>query len=140
MKRFVTILLLVAVLMNAFVLCASAEASAGARNSNYFSSYGVHLTDMGSGKIKIAFSATGTGLCDELGVATYYVVRKDSSGNWEEVSDLLSGKTASNVTSYTFSKYFYGIEGESYRVKATFISTINGSSEFKTITSGTITV
>ncbi|MBQ8554815.1 MAG: hypothetical protein IJ438_02970 [Clostridia bacterium] len=110
------------------------------RNSNYFSSYGASLTDEGGGTVMIMFTTTGTGLCSQLGVASYSVQRLDDDGNWEDVSGLLTGETGSNMITYSFSRYFYGVPGETYRVNVTFLSTLNGSTETKTYTSGQITV
>ncbi|MBQ8506061.1 MAG: hypothetical protein IJ466_01315 [Clostridia bacterium] len=139
MKKFITIILLAAMLLNVFVLSACAEAANGARNSNYFDYYGVNLTDQGDGRIKIVFSAGGTGVCDSIGVATYMVEKLNENGDWVDVTGLLSGKTASGVTSYSYSKYFNGVEGETYYVQATFICTIDGSTETKAYSSPSIT-
>jgi len=85
------------------------------------------------------FSCGGTGVCDSLGVATYVVEKQEDDGDWVDVTNLLSGKTTSGASSYTFSKYFNGVEGETYRVQCTFISIIGNGSETKPYTSGSIT-
>lgn len=139
MKRIISVVLIVLLLCSSIPIACFAEENNNTRASNYFSSYGVHLTRLSDGRIKIVFSATGTGgLCTQIGVATYQIMEKDSSGDWDEYSDLLSGKTGSNVASYTFSKYFTPRSGKQYRVKCTFICTKNGGSETKAYTSGTI--
>ena len=138
MKRFATIILLAAMLLNLFSFAAFAEAGNNSRASNYFDYYGINLSDKGNGRIKIVFSAGGTGICDSIGVASYMVEKLGSDGSWDDVSGLLSGKTASNTSSYTFSKYFNGVEGETYRVQATFVSTINGGTEYKNYSSSGI--
>lgn len=139
MKKFMTILLLAAMFLNLFAFAACAETENGARNSNYFSSYGVNLTDKGDGRFKIVFTASGTGICDSIGVATYEVLEKNSSGDWVAVSGLLSGRTASGVASYSFSKYFNGVAGKTYRVNVTFICVIGNGSETKAYTSPSLT-
>ena len=138
MKKLTTIILLAAMFLNLFAFAAFAETSNNARASNYFDYYGVRLSDTGNGRVKIVFSVGGTGVCNSIGVANYQVERKNNSGNWEDVTGLLSGKTSSGVSSYTFSKYFYGDEDETYRVKAVFICTIGTGSETKSYTSGSV--
>ena len=119
--------------------CLFASVLAETRASNYFSSYGTSMTAVGSGRIAITFKAVGTDICNQIGVATYQVQRRNDAGNWEDVSGLLSGQTGSNVASYTFGRYFQGVAGETYRVKVTFCCTIGTSSEYKSYTSGTVT-
>lgn len=109
------------------------------RNSAYFVSYGTTLSKEGDGKIKIIFSTHATGIATTLGVATYQVDRLNSDGEWVNCSGTLNGKTASNVGSYTFGKYFYGIAGETYRVNVTFYCAMNGGAEHKAYTSAMIT-
>ena len=138
MKRIICFVLLAFMLCSILPISAFAESNMNTRDSNYFASYGVHLTRRDDGRIKIVFSASGTGMCDQIGVATYEIMEKDDNGNWDEFSGLLSGRTASNVQSYTFSKYFTPNEGKQYRVKCTFACTIGGSTEYKAYTSGTI--
>lgn len=138
MKRTISIILIALMLCSVFPLVSFAEENLSARASDYFASYGVHLTRRDDGRIKIVFSASGTGMCDQIGVATYEIMEKDDNGNWDEFSGLLSGRTASNVQSYTFSKYFTPNEGKQYRVKCTFVCVIDGGMESKSYTSGTI--
>lgn len=134
MKRFLFVLL-VFVLVCGMVPLAQAESAIQPRDSAFFSSYGTTLSRQGGGTIKIVFGATGMGICNTLGVATYEVERLNDEGYWEDCSGLLDGQTASNVGSYTFSRYFYGIPGEVYRVKVTFYCSIDGEAEFKSYTS-----
>lgn len=138
MKRLCWILTLI-LLLGSFTMPAMAEMEITPYNSNYFGSYGTTLSRQGDGRIKIVFSADGTQICDEIGVASYLVERLDADGDWTSVSGLLNGKTAADVASYTFSKYFNGVAGETYRVQVTFMCIIDGSSETKNYTSGRIT-
>ena len=133
MKRLITLIL--AVCMLCVSLGAAACAESVTRDSKYFTSYGTTLSKAGGGTIKITFSTDATQVADTLGVVNYYVSRLNSNGNWEDCTGLLSGKTASNVGSYTFSKYFNGISGETYRVNVSFVCTIDGKSEYKNYTS-----
>ena len=135
MKNVVSILLILTLLCS----CIFSAALAETRASNYFSSYGTTMSAPGNGGIAITFRAVGTDICNQIGVATYQVQRRDDAGNWEDVSGLLSGQTGSNVASYTFGRYFQGVAGETYRVKVTFLCTINNSTETKSYTSGTVT-
>ena len=119
--------------------CIFSFALAETRASNYFTSYGTTMSAPGNGLIAITFKAVGTGLCNQIGVANYYVQRLDDNGNWYNVSSTLSGQTGTNVASYTFGRYFQGVAGETYRIQVTFCCTINNSSEYKSYTSGRIT-
>ena len=135
MKKAISFVLLLAILSS----CLFSAALAETRASNYFTSYGTTIGTPGSGRLSITFKAVGTDICNQIGVATYQVQRRDDAGNWEDVSGLLSGQTGSNVASYTFGRYFQGVAGETYRVKVTFCCTIGTSSEYKSYTSGTVT-
>ncbi len=138
MKNTLSILLILAILCSCFCSFACAE-EPETRASNYFSSYGTTIGTPGGGRLAINFKAVGTDICNQIGVATYTVQRRDDDGSWDDVSGLLSGQTGSNVASYTFGRYFQGVAGETYRVKVTFLCTINNSTETKSYTSGTVT-
>ena len=135
MKKFLSLMLVFTLMCP----CLFAYALAETRASNYFSSYGTSMSAPGGGGINITFKAVGTDICNQIGVATYTVQRREDNGNWTVVSGLLSGQTGSNVASYTFGRYFQGVAGETYRVKVTFLCTINNSTETKSYTSGTVT-
>ena len=138
MKRFVTLIMALMLFVSCVLPCAQAEDPAP-RSSNFFTSYGTTLSKVGNGRIKIVFSTTGTAVCNQLGVANYQVQRLDDDGNWEDVSGLLYGSLASGLTNYTFSRYFNGVAGETYRVKVIFLCTINNATETQAYTSGQIT-
>ena len=138
MKNVLSILLVLAILCSCLCSFACAE-EPETRASNYFSSYGTSMSAPGGGGINITFRAVGTDICNQIGVATYTVQKKNDAGNWEDVSGLLSGQTGSNVASYTFGRYFQGVAGETYRVKVTFVCVIGTGMESKSYTSGTVT-
>ena len=135
MKNVVSILLVLTILCS----CLFSSALAETRASNYFSSYGTTMSAPGNGRIGITFRAVGTGICNQIGVASYHVERLDDDGNWENVSGALSGQTGTNVASYTFGRYFQGVAGETYRIQVTFTCIIGTSGETKSYTSGRIT-
>lgn len=139
MKRIALLLLSLVLLFSFTAVSACAEEAIQPRDSAYFDSYGTTMSRQGNGTLKITFSTVGTGVCSQLGVATYSVQKQFEDGRWEDVTGLLSGQTGSGVVSYTFSRYFYGVAGETYRVQVTFISAINGGLETKSYTSGKIT-
>lgn len=136
MKRFIALLLALMLLLCSIVAFATENNEEMPRQSNYFISYGTTLSAIGGGKISVTFSCTAVGYATTLGVATYVVQRKNSSGNWEDASGLLSGKTGSNVHTYSFSKTIYGNVGTTYRVKCTFVCAKDGGVEHKSYTSG----
>ena len=138
MKKVVSIFLAALLMTSLMLVPAYAELDVGLYNSDYFSSYGTTLSNVGNCIIKIVFAADGTEICDEIGVATFEVQKYTGTG-WENVTGMVIGETGENVVSYTFSKYFQGVLGERYRVQVTFMSSIDGSTEFKTYTSGVIT-
>lgn len=135
MRKFISILLVFSIL-----LCSSAFAALPETDeiqaSNYFQSYGMVVTAMGSGKLHLTFTCTAVGIADQLGVATFMVQRRDSDGNWEDITGNVTGSTNTNVTSYSFSKIFNGVAGETYRVKCVFYCQKNGGAEHKSYTSG----
>lgn len=138
MKRFVTFIMALMLLLSCTIPFAQAE-DAMSRSSNFFCSYGTTLSKEGNGRIKIVFSTTGIGICNQLGVANYQVQRLDDDGEWVDVSGMLNGSMATGLTNYTFSRYFNGVAGDTYRVKVIFLCVINNASETQAYTSGQIT-
>lgn len=136
MKRFIVIVLALTLLLCSTVAFATADNEEPTRQSDYFASYGTSLSAIGGGKINVTFTCSAVGIADTLGVANYIVQRKDSTGHWVDVSGWLSGKTGTNVHSYTFSKTINGTAGQTYRVVCTFICSKNGGYETKSYTSG----
>lgn len=139
MKKFVSLIMAIALLCGSMLCVAQAEEGIMPYNSNYFSWYGTNLSDRGGGTIKIVFTASGMEPCTEIGVATYQVDKLNDEGQWVNVTGLRNGSTGKNVTTYTFGKYFYGVVGETYRVNVMFICSLNGGMETKSYTSGRIT-
>ena len=135
MKKFIAMILAVSMLLCSSVAFAALPETDGTQASNYFSSYGMAVTAIGSGRLQLSFTCSAVGLADQLGVANYMVQKKNSSGEWVDITGYLSGSTSTNTTSHSFSKIFYGVAGETYRVKCTFICVKGGSSETKAYTS-----
>lgn len=138
MKKVISAVLVITILSLCLFSHVVAEGVAP-RSSNYFISYGTALSHVGNGTLLITFDATALNIADQLGVATYTVERLHDDGRWEDVSGLLEGQTGSGVVSYTYSRYFYGVVGETYRVQVAFYCSMNGGSEFKSMTSGIVT-
>lgn len=137
MKKVMSISLAITILLIGVLSYVVAENMQ--RSSNYFVSYGTAVSHLGGGTLLITFDTTALNIADQLGVATYSVERLDDDGNWEDVSGPLEGQTGSDVVSYTYSRYFFGVVGETYRVQVTFYCAMNGGSEFKSVTSGIVT-
>lgn len=138
MKKTISVVLFLAIMCSCIFSYALAE-TPESRASDYFSSYGTSLSAPGGGRIAVTFRAVGTGICNQIGVASYHVERLNDAGEWVSVSGLLSGQTGSNVASYSFGRYFQGVAGETYRVVVTFVCTIGDGMEFKAYTSGRVT-
>lgn len=131
MKRKLAV---VAVLL-AFILAVSPMASAlETRASEYFSNYSSSIYAMGNGKIKIAFSVTGTGPdMDKIGVSSITIYKDDgtyvdSFGYLDEgYENLMAYDTWCMNDSTTFQgvqgvKYyafviFYVVKGDGYDVR-----------------------
>ena len=126
MKRILALILVVLSLLclSSFAL---AEENDNSRASNYFQSYGVSVTKLGSGKIGFTMSCSCAGTASQLGVSSYRVQKYTDSG-WV------------TVASFALSKTFNGIAGEKYRVKCTFLcSKSDGTVETKSSTSPSVT-
>lgn len=141
MKRRLSIILVIALLMSTF----SAPAFAALpetdepTSSNYFISYGTTTSQQGNGKLLISFTAVGMGICDVLGVASFYIQEWDEDDeHWWDVTGTLSGETGTNVGSYSFSRYFFGVPGKKYRVQVIFFCQKGTGSEHKNYTSPSI--
>lgn len=138
MKRFLSLLIAMILMCSCFAVAAHA-AEADTRASAFFTGYGTTLSKQGGGRIRITFSASGTTICNQIGVASWQVEKLNSSGEWVAAGSTQSGSMGSNRNTYTFSRYFNGVAGETYRVKVTFVCTINNATETKNYTSGRIT-
>ena len=132
MKRVFSLILTLMLLSVSMTACA-----ADTRASDYFDSYGTSLSKLGGGDIKITFSCDANGTASQLGVSSFSVYEYNGS-RWELVSGPHSGSYGYGVTSYSFSRTFYGVAGVKYRVQATFACVKNGTMETKSHTSGSI--
>lgn len=137
MKKVLSISLAITILLISVLSYVVAENMQ--RSSNYFVSYGTAVSHLGGGTLLITFDTTALNIADQLGVATYIVEKRNDDGKWEDVSGPLEGQTGSGVVSYTFSRYFFGVVGETYRVQVTFHCFMNGGVETKSVTSGIVT-
>lgn len=138
MKRFIALFAMIMLLCSYMIPVSYAE-DITPYASAFFTSYGTTLSKEGNGRIKIVFSTTGTRICNELGVANYVVEKLNDDGDWVNVSGSLNGSTGRYLTTYTFSRYFNGVAGETYRVNVTFTCVINDDLETQSYTSGAIT-
>ena len=127
---------ILAVLMG-LMLFTSAAFAAEPRDSNYFQSYGATLSKLGSGKVGISMSCRSVDTASQLGVSSYTVYRWDGS-YWELIAGPYSGSYKYNASSYGINRTFQGVAGEKYRVSVTFTCVIDGTSETKIYTSGSI--
>lgn len=132
MKRVFALILTFMLLMTSVSACAVEP-----RDSDYFNSYGASLSKLGNGDIKITFSCDAVGTASQLGVSSFSVYEYDGS-RWELVSGPHNGSYGYGVSSYSFSRTFYGVAGEKYRVEATFTCSKGGTFESKSYTSGSI--
>lgn len=137
MKRILALILVVLSLLclSSFAL---AEENDNSRASNYFQSYGVSVTKLGSGKIGFTMSCSCAGTASQLGVSSYRVQKYTDSG-WVTVATGGSSYKY-GVTSFALSKTFNGVAGEKYRVKCTFLcNKSDGTGETKSSTSPSVT-
>lgn len=108
-----------------FPAAAEVNAPNGTLSSNYFASYGVATSDNGGHRLHIVFSATGMGVCEEIGVATYSVeklINVEGGGTaWTNISGTCSGQTAHNTNGYSYSINYQCGSAGTYRVRATFM-------------------
>ena len=138
MKKILSTILMLTLVCSLLVPSLSA-AEIEPRDSRFFQDYGTTLAAEDDGIIRITFSATGLQINNSIGVATYQVEKLEDDGDWVNVTELLSGQTASGVFSYTYSRNFQGVPGETYRVQVTFVCSRNDGMESKAYTSGRIT-
>jgi len=132
MKRVFALICTVMLLLVSVSACAIEP-----KNSNYFTGYGAALSKLGDGDIKITFSCDAVGTASQLGVSSFSVYKSTDAG-WVQVSGPNSGSYGYGVSSYSFSRTFYGVAGEKYRVEASFLCSKNGGVETKSYTSGSI--
>lgn len=141
MKRFLALLLVVFMMVCVGTMAyAETKDADDARASNYFSTYGIALSKMGSNKINITFSCSAVGTASQIGVSNYSVQRYGDDGYWDTVAGPNNGTYSYNASSHSFAKTFQGVAGETYRVKCTFLCTKNGTTETKSYTSRSISL
>lgn len=102
----------------------AASTFAAARASDQIAIYTMDVTATGNGRIAIMFSVTGADFMDQIGAKSIDVYERESTG-WEiavsyDAED--SGMTASNVTKYGNTKYFYGEPSEEYKIVVTIFA------------------
>ena len=95
-----------------------------ARSSDQIAIYTMDVTATGNGRIAIMFSVTGADFMNQIGAKSIDVYERESTG-WEtavsyDADDF--GMTASNVTKYGNTKYFYGEPGEEYKIEVTIFA------------------
>ena len=93
MTKFVSVILLIALLCSCTMVYANAEES-NIRASDYFTSYGTSTSAVGGGRIAITFRAVGTDICNQIGVANYQVQKLNDDGDWVVVSGSLGWVSA----------------------------------------------
>lgn len=137
MKRYLALILVILTM-----LCIGSVALAeedNTRASNYFSSYGIALSKPGSAKLNITFSCSAVGTASQIGVSNYYIQRYyEDSGLWATVSGPHNGTYSYNASGHSFAKTFQGVNGETYRVKCTFLCVKDGTAESKSYTSRSV--
>ena len=137
MKRYLALILVVLAMLSLSAVV-SAE-NEDARASDYFSTYGISLSNVGGGRISITFSCNAVGTASQIGVSNYNVQRyNEEDGYWVQVTGTLSGSYSYNSSNHSFAKVFQGVSGEKYRVKCTFLCVKDGTAESKNYTSRTI--
>lgn len=140
LKRIVAFAL---IMMLSMAYCAAvAEESVGAgdtKSDPFFHSYTITLSEDPGDAIHMTFSVDAKQTSDILGVNYYRVYRK-IDGEWV-YQNTYSGSLKSDTAGYTFSKRYYGVNGGTYRVKATFYcKKYDGSSRSVTMTSSSIRI
>lgn len=139
MKKSLSLFLALLLLCTGLIPCASAESPVQWGSRAIFTN-NIYLSTPGPTTLSITFTCVGTGLCSQLGVASFYVERQDDNGNWYIVAGPYAGETGTDVVSYSFGRYYYGTPGVTYRVTATFYSTLNGVTDTSFATSAAVTL
>ena len=140
MKRYLALILVILTMLCVGSIAVAEEDNT--RASNYFNSYGITLSKPGSAKLNITFACTSAGgTASQIGVSTYAVQRYDEdAGSWTAVTGWLNGTYSYNASSHSFAKTFQGVNGETYRVKCTFLCVKDGTAESKSYTSRSVTL
>lgn len=138
MKKMLS-LLCALLLCTGLIPCASAESPVQWDSRTLFTN-NIYLSTPGTTTLSITFTCVGTSICDQIGVASFYVERQDSNGNWYTVAGPYTGQCGTDVASYSFGRYYYGTPGVTYRVNATFYSTVNGATDTAILTSAAVTL
>lgn len=145
MKRFLSLVLMLCICSFAFVACSEGFSTNDPqdmvvmRADEFFNSYSVGVSKQGSGRLLITFSVTAVETSAVLGVSSYDIQQK-INGVWTTVDSYISGYTATNRISTTFSDYYSGTAGNEYRVYARFYCQKNsGASKTNGVYSGSIT-
>lgn len=84
------------------------------------------------GKVRVQFSATGTGMMNKLSVKSIILYESSDQTNWIKVKTYLSedyvAMLAQGVSNHSGYVIFYGVAGRYYKAYVTFYATVDGRS------------
>lgn len=132
-KKTVFMRLVALVLICAFVVPTQAFAATQPRASDYLNSYNTYICDMGSGRIEIWFSVTGTHYMDDIGSLRIMLYESTDNENWTWVETFLHEDTpsmlASDRVSYAAGVPYQGVVGRYYKAYVCLWAGKNGGGD-----------
>lgn len=136
-KRFVSVLIVVAILL---VACPTANATAGARASNYLTSYSVRLTrGSNSGELLLSYlvSTSASGIT-RLGILSIFVYRTDGSLAKTIIGTTSNGLIQASSAAVNSTYSFTCEPGTAYYCNVTFIAENASGSDVRDRTTNTV--
>lgn len=87
--------------------------------SSYLAAYNAYICAMGSGKLEIWYSVTGTGTWADIGVLTIYLYESTDNSNWYWVTTFLHERYDTMLAHNTFAHMshvdYQGVAGRYYK-------------------------
>lgn len=124
--RLVKIISMILALGAVFGIGANALAAEAVqpRANNYINDAKASISAIGSGKVKISFTVTGTGVMDEIGVSSIIVYESTDQTNWTGVAmypyNTNPNLVAFNTTTLSSSVTYSGVAGRYYKAYVCF--------------------
>lgn len=136
LKRLCSLVLMLSLFVSC---CGSALAAGGAevQTSPTLSTYTTSLAAGSKGQVKVSYNVSSWSTASSIGVSSIKIYKSNGTYvttiNGNTSNGLLASNTNKKIGTYTYS----GASGTYYYAMVTFTATVNGTSDWKTVTTNT---
>lgn len=137
-----TLVLLMVLLFSGSMIGNAYAASNSVRASYYLDYYFVDVDNGTGSKVEIWFEVDATRVMDLVGLS-YLIVQENDNGTWKTVATCFgstsNGLLAADTDSHVSSISYTGTSGKEYRAIATVYAENSSGSDYRTVTTSSIT-